>query len=86
MSKGEERQRNTLLKKLNGYIEYLKEKGAVDAEEFRGFDKNLEDDEVCYSDRELLRSEYETTMDLPYSRIELYSSPTFGYRDSGIKY
>jgi len=67
-------------------MEYLKDKGLVDLEEFIGFNKSLEDDDACYTNRELLRGEYETTIDLPYSRIELYSAPTFGYKDSGIRY
>ena len=57
-------------------------------DEFRGFDKTFEDevDVACYNNREIVMDEYETTMDLPYSRIELYSAPLFGYKDSMLKY
>lgn len=85
MKRRDQKGRNVLLKEISGHIEYLKEKGLVDLEEFRGFDKSLEDDETCYSNREVLRGEYESTIDLPYSRVSLYSAPTFGYKDSGIR-
>jgi hypothetical protein len=78
--------RDMVIKEYNKNIEKLKVKGVVDVDEFRGFDRDDEDeDDVIYNNREILRDEYETTMDLPYSRIQLYSFPTFGYKDSGIK-
>eukprot|EP01022_Parablepharisma_sp_SALTPOND_P029649 TRINITY_DN742_c1_g1_i1.p2 TRINITY_DN742_c1_g1~~TRINITY_DN742_c1_g1_i1.p2 ORF type:complete len:1121 (-),score=124.91 TRINITY_DN742_c1_g1_i1:15245-18607(-) len=79
--------RDKLIKEFTKRIEKLKSKGIVNPEEFCGFDRNLEeeDDTAAYHNREVIREEYETTMDLPYSRVELYSSPTFGYKDSCIK-
>jgi len=80
-------QRDKLIKEFNRKIELLKKKGDVDVDEFRGFDKDLDDEEAaCLNNREVIRDVYETTMDLPYSRVELYSAPTFGYRDSQIMY
>lgn len=75
-----------VIKEYNKNIEKLKKKGVVDVDEFRGFDRNYDDeDDAIYNNREILRDEYESTMDLPYSRIQLFSSPTFGYNDSGIR-
>ncbi len=84
---GDNLKRDKLIKELTQKIERLKKKGAVDLDEFLGFDREGEDDSetASYNNREIIRDEYESSMDLPYSRIELYSAPTFGYKDSGIK-
>ena len=75
-----------MIKEFNKNIEKLTKKGVVDVDEFRGFDHDLDDeDDAIYNNREILRDEYESMIDLPYSRIELFAAPTFGYKDSGIK-
>lgn len=84
--KRDEIERNRVVKELNRKIDYLRKKGKVDPEEFRGFDRNTVDEEDAGTyNRDIIRDEYETTMELPYSRIELYADPTFGYKDSGIR-
>ncbi len=86
-NKRNEPQRNRVLKEFARRIDYLKKKGKVDVDEFYGFERKGDDEEETnYYDREIVRGEYETTMDLPYARVELYSEPTFGYKDSQIKY
>jgi len=75
-----------VIKEYDKNIGKLKVKGVVDANEFRGFDRDDEDeDDAIYNNRSIIRDEYETVMEVPYSRIHLYSFPTFGYKDSGIK-
>lgn len=76
-----------MLKEYNRKIEELKKKGIVDVNEFCGYDRNEEDeDDIGNYNRTILRNEYEENMTLPYQRLELYKDPTFGYKDSKIKY
>jgi hypothetical protein len=76
-----------LLKEYNNKIDELRKKGVVALNEFCGFDRDDDDDDdLANYQRGVVRDNYETTLKMPYQRLELYTSPTFGYKDCKILY